>query len=248
MDTRPKKTVRFVNFHPRTPSPASVTRHNDYPSWSAINAAPPSPHSYPAFSAAPAEDAMVDPLLDVLPPPALPPLLWDISIHPDNIRLGSAHSPASTRLAHSDLARCAARTSVKNARLPVRKIVLIFPGIPLEVEVTPAADAYWSSRPLPYVTVGDLLYGLYKALRTSVAQAEYEHLDPDLRESLRISFHSRLNRDPQHHVQNLEHGVRRIDYLGERRRFLGIRPASGRELPPSRRSEEVYVVELGRGA
>ncbi|KAI0628662.1 hypothetical protein C8Q77DRAFT_1147476 [Trametes polyzona] len=275
MERCSKKTVRFVSFPPRTPSPASsttseswasspgpstppplfpmhspprVARYNEYSTWQGMPQSPSSPHSYQAFSPAHAEVAQIDPLLEVLPSPALPPLLWDISTHPENMRLGSAHSLTTQRLMQSDTVRCAARSSVKNSRLPLHKVVLIFPGVPLEVEIMPSADARWSDRPLPYVTVGDLLYGLYRSLRTSVQQDEYERLSVSEREALRRAFDARLRRDPQHHTQNLEHGIRRIDYLGERRRFLGIRPASRREIPPQRRGEEVFVVELGRAS
>lgn len=269
--------MRFVSFPPRsrTPSPASsdasnswasspgpstpphlfpihrppmVAHLSEYPSWQAFAASPPLSPNYPAFHSAPAAEPMVDPLLEVLPSPALPPLLWDVMVHPDSIKLGSAHSPTSRWLAHADLGRCAARTSVKSSRLPLRKMVLIFPGIPLEIEVTPSAEAFWFSQPLPYVAVGDMLYGLYRALRTSIAHNELERLDPAWRESLRVAFDKRLRRDTQHHTQNLEHGIRRIDYLGERRCFLGIRPATRRELPSGRRPEETFVVELGRAS
>ncbi|KAI0365758.1 hypothetical protein BV20DRAFT_1038704 [Pilatotrama ljubarskyi] len=205
-----------------------------------------SPRSYSAFASALAEEVMVDPLLEVLPHPALPPLIWDVMTHPDHIDLGSAHSPASHRLTQSDLARCAARTSVKDSRLPLRSMVLIIPGVPLEIEVTPSAEPYWSNTPLPFVTVGDVLYSLYKSLRTSVDAREYERLDHRQRDLARRAFEQRLRNDPRNHRRNVQHGIREIDCLGERRMFLGIRPTNGSELPPRRRRGEVFVVELGR--
>ncbi|KAI0353864.1 hypothetical protein OH77DRAFT_1497016 [Trametes cingulata] len=205
-----------------------------------------SPGSYPTFTSAPAKEVMVDPLLEVLPHPALPPLIWDVMTHPDHIDLGSAYSPVSRRLTQSDLARCAARTSVKDSRLPLRRMILIIPGHPLEVEVTPSPEPYWSSTPLPFVTVGDVLYGLYKALRASVDARDCERLEQRVRDSLRRAFERRLLSDPRNHRRNVQHGIRKIDYLGDRRMFLGIRPARTRELPPRWSRGEVFVVELGR--
>ncbi|KAI0641431.1 hypothetical protein C8Q79DRAFT_895418, partial [Trametes meyenii] len=223
-----------------------ISSHDEYPAWPSEPTAPyGSPTSYPAFSAASAETAMVDPLLEVLSSPSLPPLLWDVMNHPDTIQLGSAYSSASRYFSQSDLARCAGRSDVKNSRLPLRRMVLIFLDIPLEIEVTPSAEAYWSERPLPFVTVGDVLYGLYRTLRVSVGQSELDKLDVHMREMSYRMFDARLRDDPRNHSRNLEFGVRRIDCLGEHRQFLGIRPAIGQELPLRRRGEDVFVVELG---
>ncbi|KAI0667191.1 hypothetical protein C8Q78DRAFT_1054490 [Trametes maxima] len=273
MDFRPKKTVRFVSFPPRTPSPTlsstsdsfgsppgpstppqpfpiprspMISPHDEYTGWQSGPAAPyGSPTSYPAFSATPAETAMIDPLLEVLPSPSIPPLLWDVMSHPDSIQLGSAYSAASRYFAQSDLARCAARSNVKNSRLPLRRMVLIFLDIPLEIEVAPCAEARWSERPLPFVTVGDVLYGIYRTLRASAVQSELNQLDTHTRELSYRMFDARLRDDPRNRARNLEYGVRRIDCLGEQRQFLGIRPAIGQELPSRRRGEDVFVVELG---
>ncbi|KAI0693511.1 hypothetical protein C8T65DRAFT_667906 [Cerioporus squamosus] len=53
--------------------------------------------------------------------------------------------------------------------------------------------------------------------------------------------------DPVHGSQTSLESVplRRVDRLGRRRRFLGIRPARSREVPAGREGGEVFVVELG---
>lgn len=66
-----------------------------------------------------------------------------------------------------------------------------------------------------------MLYGLYRVLRTSIAHNELECLDPAWCKSLCVPFDKQLRHDPQHHTQNLEHGIRGIDYLGEQRWFQG---------------------------
>ncbi|KAI0765912.1 hypothetical protein BD413DRAFT_606073 [Trametes elegans] len=217
-----------------------------YPSWQPTAPASQRPYNYPAFSSAPADETMVDPLLEVLKAPALPPLLWDVMTHPNNIKLGSAYLQSAHYLLQSHLARCAARTSMKNSRLPLAKMVLVVPGYPLEVEVTPAAEPLWSDRPLPFVTVGDILYGIYRALRESVNTTEFDRLPRAQRDAMRVAFERRLRSDPANYARNLQTGVRRVDYLGVKRQFIGIRFALGMELPPRRQREETFVVELGR--
>ncbi|KAI0628650.1 hypothetical protein C8Q77DRAFT_1147365 [Trametes polyzona] len=273
MEYHSRKSVRFVSFSPRTPSPESsntseswgsspgpstppplsptyssprVARHNEYPTWQGMPQSPTSPHGYSTFSPTAADVPQVDQLLEVHPSPADLSLFWDISTHPENIRVGNTHSPTARELTQFEASRCAAWIpSGKRNSLPLQTVVLIFPGVPLEVEVIPSANAQWSDRPLPYVTVGDLLYGLYKSLRISIHQDDYERLSVSEREALRLAFEARLQRDPEHHAQNLERGFRRIDYLGDMRIFLGIRPACHDEIPPARRGEEVFMVELG---
>ncbi|KAL7277085.1 hypothetical protein PYCCODRAFT_1432787 [Trametes coccinea BRFM310] len=272
MDARPKKTVRFASFPARTPSPASSTasdslssspgpstppqvypaylppiaQYTVYPPWEPL---PPAFHDAPYHSpirtSSPADGPIVDTLLEVLPSPALPPLLWDVMKHPDHIRLGSAHTPGTPRLVSSDVARCAARSSPKENRLPLRRMVLLLPSIPREIEVTPAKEAVWASAPLPYVTVGDVLHNLYRALRMPVDPKELGRLDLPRRERLRRAFETRLRDDPANRARDLEYGIRRIDYLGNRRAFLGIRPARSSEVPRGERQRDVFIVELG---
>ncbi|PIL23036.1 hypothetical protein GSI_14343 [Ganoderma sinense ZZ0214-1] len=271
---RTAKKVRFANVPPQTPSPASssaslgsspgpstppqlpsvhlppmVVRPPEYPQWQQRVSPPlviPPPPRYPAFTTtAPENDPVVDPLLAApLYRSHPPPLRWDVMQHPNSIKLGGAGSPQKRELSHEDLARCAVRTSAKGSPLLLRRIVLIFPGLPLEIEVNPADSPVWTATPLPYLTVGDVLYGLYKALRTSVAPREFDGLEPGHRELMNRAFKKRLRGDPEHHDKNVRHGVRRIDYLGEARQFTGLRPAGSVELSPGRRLGEVFVVQL----
>ena len=164
--------------------------------------------------------------------------------HPNAIKLGSAGSPRKRELTQDDLARCAVRTSAKGSPLLLRRILLTFPGLPLNIEITPAEDPVWTSRTLPYLTVGDVLYGLYRALRTSVEPREFNSLEPAHRELLSRAFEKRLRNDRKNREKNVTHGIRRIDYLGEKRLLVGLRPASRAETPPGSRQGEVFVVEL----
>ncbi|KAI0330734.1 hypothetical protein GY45DRAFT_1345746 [Cubamyces sp. BRFM 1775] len=249
MDIRPKKTVRFASIPPRTPSPASstaVARYAELPPWEPVSPPHYAPHKSPATSSPLADGPSVDALLEVLPFPGLPPLLWDVAAHPEHIRLGSAYSPDTRTLSAADVAHCAVRSSAKDSRLPLRKVVLLLPTIPLEIEITPASDPLWAAEPLPYVTVGDVAHGLYRALRVSVKPDEVERLDARRRDHIRRAFEKRVREDPANRGRNVQFGIRRVDYLEDRRAFLGIRPAHGPEVPARHKRSEVFVVELGR--
>ena len=119
----------------------------------------------------------------------------------------------------------------------------MFSGTPLVVRVMPAESPIWTAMPLPYLTVGDVLYGLHRGLRSSVEQREFDGLERGTRERLRQAFERRLAREgPQNYDRNLSHGVRRVDYLGDLRGFMGIRPAKSHEVPPGVPFEEAFVV------
>ena len=273
MERAAKKKVRFANVPPQTPSPASssaslgssppgpstppqlptilpppmIVRPPEYPPWQQRLSIPvPHPQLYtPVIPAAPDNELAVDPLLVApLHGSHPPPLRWDVTEHPNSIKLGSAGSPRKRELSHEDLARCAVRTSAKGSPLVLKRIVLTFPGLPLEIEINPADRPVWTATPLPYLTVGDVLNGLYKALRTSVEPREFDRLESGHRESVSRVFKKRLRGDPENYDKNVKHGVRRIDYLGEVRQFVGLRPAGNAELSPGRRRGEVFVVQL----
>ena len=235
---------------PQLPSviPPMIVRSPEHPPWQQRVSPPviPYPPHYPPFiTTAPENDPVVDHLLAApFHRSDPPPLRWDVMHHPNSIKLGGAGSPQKRELSHGDLARCAVRTSAKGSPLVLRRVVLTFPGLPLEIEVTPANSPVWTATPLPYLTVGDVLYGLYKALRTSVEPREFDGLEPGHRESVSRAFKKRLRADPSNHDKNVRHGVRRIDYLGEARQFVGLRPARSAELSPGRGHGEVFVVQL----
>ena len=89
-----------------------------------------------------------------------------------------------------------------------------------------------------------MLYNLYRELRRSLDPREYDALGRERRRSVDNAFRERLRRDRDNYDRNVEHGVRRIDCLGELRRFVGLRPAVGSEVPYGRRREEMLVVQL----
>ena len=194
----------------------------------------------------------IDPILSAPAHPAHPPVLqWDLAAHPDNIRVGRAASSPARDLRVEDLARCAVRavavhngahgTVAHGASVMLAHITLVFPGLPLMVECAPT-NAQASSASPPVLTVRDVLYGLYKALREPVSQAEYDRLPNPHQDAVGRAFWTRITGDPANHDHNMRRGLRYIDYLGILRRFAGIRPATPQEMPAGKRWGEVFVV------
>ncbi|RPD52693.1 hypothetical protein L226DRAFT_474013 [Lentinus tigrinus ALCF2SS1-7] len=183
----------------------------------------------------------IDPLLTA---PYPPPLRWDVTEHPNNIKLASMGLPQARDLSREDLARCAVRMSANGGPVKLPHITLVFPGLPLMVAIEPIDAPVWTSTPLPYVTVGDVLYSLYKALRLSVPLRELYALTRAHQESVSGVFRQRLARDLKNYDKNIHYGVRYIDYLGKMRQFVGLRPAAGIEVPTGKKRGEVFVVVL----
>ena len=291
MGDHQKKSVRFVDNPPRTPSPASssaasygsspgpftppsvlplphlppVAVHpgsSAHPTWQHLPTSPPqeqhtsssSPlQPFPSRSPtaplpAPSFDlgasVAIDSLLAVPSHPThTPPLRWDVNVDPNAIKVAGSPYTRLRDLTHEDLARPAVRRGAKGSPLLLRQLHLVFPGLPLAVRVSPADDPIWTSVPLPYLTVGDVLFALHRALRTSIEPHEFDVLEPKLKEEVRKSFERRLSREgPHKHEKNMSHGARRIDYLGDSRGFVGLRLADAHELPAGTTAGEVFVV------
>ncbi|KAI0685065.1 hypothetical protein C8T65DRAFT_748276 [Cerioporus squamosus] len=152
----------------------------------------PSPLCFPTPPVSSAElerEPVIDPLL-VAPHHHAhpPPLRWDVAEHPNYIQLGSVGSPGARELSHSDLASCAVRKSANGSPMLLKRITLVLPGLPFVVEINPEDRPLWTSTPLPYLTVGDVLYGLYRALRLSVGRHEFDSLSAARRESTTPQF------------------------------------------------------------
>lgn len=82
-----------------------------------------------------------------------------------------------------------------------------------------------SAKHHSYVTISDLLEGVYHALRLNATQTEYELLpSKEMKMTINESYKRRYGR-----LSNLEErerertrGLRRIDFLGTRNNFLGL--------------------------
>lgn len=77
----------------------------------------------------------------------------------------------------------------------------------------------------PYVTMKDLVKGIYKSLHKTVLADEYRPLEPSLQSRINEAFIFRLKQLPEYE-RRMEHakGLRRIDFLLSHTTFMGIVP------------------------
>jgi len=87
------------------------------------------------------------------------------------------------------------------------------------------------SRKNPYVSVLDVVHALYRGLRMAVHPVEYEAL-PTVEATANVNeaFFSRCNKIVDKKARQEEHakGVKRVDFLMGRNRFLGLSKQSNR--------------------
>ena len=97
---------------------------------------------------------------------------------------------------------------------------------------------------MSFVTVWDVLDGLYHGLREPVPVSEFIGLSEREQGGLMQAADERCARFPAEDRRRAREAFLKVDYLGRRRKFLGIRPAEPYELPRGARFGEVYVVEV----
>ena len=226
--------------------------------WSTY--ASPQAHQLHNASATPDAAPSIDPLLVASHPSSSskPPLSWDVSQSPAQARVNIGDAPLSP----DTLQRCAVRAAGHNSARPLRSLVLTSPHLlaPIEIAIAtpPRApphpqrpqhpeDAPPPPPPSSHITVADVLGGLHDALRAPIEAHELKRLGAPERAALLRSAAARRRRQQLSGPADAQSsGVpRKVDYLGRRRRFLGIRPATGGEVPLGKRWGEVFVVEWG---
>ena len=207
----PGKHVRFANV----PSPAST---NSTLTGSPGPATPPpvffSPPSTKAkMYAAPPVTVQIHSLLARTVAHGTP-LLWDMSEPADSSRPQLPYGPS--RL--TDTLVCEPAT---NPPLPALAIICEY--LPWTITVVPTPGALWSA---PYVTVGDVLHTLYRALRLGVSEPELGVLEPAQRDRVRDAYARRYRRVADKHERAVEKAksIKRVDFLREHRAFLGLAP------------------------
>lgn len=104
------------------------------------------------------------------------------------------------------------------AVLPPTKVLQIVSNLPWTLTITAQSHAY--------VTVLDVLTQLYSLLRLPVSRVEYEKEKAATQAEISRAFHARIERDPRTHVAEREKGLKRIDFLQGRNRFLGLSSTS----------------------
>ncbi|KAJ3843514.1 hypothetical protein EV361DRAFT_74640 [Lentinula raphanica] len=79
--------------------------------------------------------------------------------------------------------------------------------------------------PIPYVTVLDVLHGIYRYLRSSSSSRDFESLSPDKKMRVTEAYHRRWQRcQPGEQEMERQKGVKQIDFLAESKSFWGLSP------------------------
>lgn len=202
---------------------------------------------FPDLLRVPDSRVTIDPLLAAPLHASHPPsLVWDVREDPNTIRVRDPAAPHARprAVAHSDAARPAVRRGPHGSPHLLKRAYLVFPGLPFLIRVTPAKSPWWTQEALPYLTTGDVLLALHRALGKPLEQREWEGLDRGLKERAWKTFERRVDKEgPGELERNRAKGVTKVDLL-ERRMLVGLELAVGREIPPGLESGEVFVVLL----
>lgn len=103
---------------------------------------------------------------------------------------------------------------------PLPSLTIIHPALKFDIEIFPSAPV-----PGSYVSVMDVLTKLYRDLRLAVHPIEYDELlDEEVRKTVDLSYYSRCGRihDPAERSYEERKGLKKIDLLMGRTRFLGL--------------------------
>lgn len=170
---------------------------------------------YPTQKVVPS--ARISPVLNYSPKPAWS---WDI---------GFPLSTARPRPPADVLAAPATTPTMQT-------ITIICAILPWAITVKAGADP--DSRPLgtpaTFVSIGDVLVAIHKNVRLAVVQAEFDTLlSADQKYWIGVDFRIRCGGNQSEYRQ----GLRRMDFLGARRKFLGLSSSS--------RGPDVWVLNLG---
>lgn len=143
-----------------------------------------------------------------------PDLLFDVRNPPTSAR-ASRHSITPNELNEPATAP------------PVPSMTILSPYLSWSIKVTPTG--YSRSRDSYYVTVWDVLSAVHSSLRKSVHQAEYDRLGrgSPYENRVRKAYHGRYTMYPHHSSAYQEEkmgGVRRVDFLAEYVKFMGLVP------------------------
>lgn len=199
------KQVRFANdAFPDTPSPT-------FSSMSlSSSGGPRTPVSAAESNVAGSVHARIHPLLDVNKPPMLN---YNVS-QPPMPNYNVLQPPSTIK---------------PNVTLPPHVLNELATNPPMPSMVIRCSHLPWTITILPtntkYVTVRDVLDGIYRSLRHAVHEAEYHCLpSAEARYSVNNAYIRRCKRldDPQAREFEKGKGVKRVDFLGERTLFTGL--------------------------
>ncbi|KAJ6627511.1 hypothetical protein B0H10DRAFT_1994944 [Mycena sp. CBHHK59/15] len=169
---------------------------------------PPMNHSRSLYACAPLP-AINGHIHDALRAHSRPRMAFDVSYDP-------AYTVASSPVLSS-------RVLAEAATSPCLPCVSIISDLlPWRIDIHPS-----SSKPGAYVTVADVLNGIYHALRHPLSGEELAATPAAIVPSIRQAFHSRCSRlayanDPTAAKSEARRGIRRIDFLLGNHQFVGL--------------------------
>ncbi|KAI0915970.1 hypothetical protein AcV5_003434 [Taiwanofungus camphoratus] len=168
-----------------------------------------------------------------------PTLAWDMRNAPSTAYFHVAGPPRQLSLTADVLAQPATHPA-----LPA--LTLICDLLPWLITITPSTSAAWSPGPLKVVTVGDVLYTLYRTLRLPVAETELSYLRADGQACVHAAFHARYRMidDQRQRAEEKGKGVKRVDFLMEARVFSGLSMVTGGAVMTGKGLGEVWALHL----
>ncbi|KAI0365754.1 hypothetical protein BV20DRAFT_709420 [Pilatotrama ljubarskyi] len=170
-----------------------------------------SPAYYPT-SPLPAAPVQIHPILACATGYATP-LTWDVSQFVESVLVRASNG--TVRPLSDQVVKEPATTP------KVASITIISEQLPWAITVHPKSDAHWAA---PYVTVGDVLYTLYRTLRLGVTTAEQLLCDSAHYQRVHDAYVARCERiaHPGDRAEEKSKGVKRVDFLLQARMFKGL--------------------------
>ena len=144
--------------------------------------------------------AAIHPLLAVSKTPSL---IYDMSRHISSLR------PSHLSLSPHRLAEPATEP-------PMTSLVIVCHHLPWRINVR-------ARQQNGYITVADVMEGLYRALRLNVTEGEFRLLSHDMKHQVNKAFEQRYRRASfMEYAHEKAQGLRRVDFLGGKNTFLGL--------------------------
>ncbi|KAI9062045.1 hypothetical protein FKP32DRAFT_1677654 [Trametes sanguinea] len=175
------------------------------------------------------------------------PFLWDVGSHPETLLRNYEHIATPGSLWEM-LESPAARLPPQNGGQPLRSLTLVISAFPMWIDVLPNPSSSRNTQfgPSLYVTVWELLVTLHSVLHMPIDHKTLGLMTRAEHKAVNRSAIKRVQRNPPGDDAAPGFAPRRIDFLDDRRIFLGIRVAERADLPEGKRFGEVFQVELGR--
>ncbi|OJT03726.1 hypothetical protein TRAPUB_5548 [Trametes pubescens] len=170
-----------------------------------------SPYCYPPVMPLPVATVQIHPVLACTPGIGVP-LSWDLT---QDVNTVLVRTQTSLRTVSDQLAMEPATTP------RVASITIVSEHLPWQITVSPNQDAAWAA---PYITVGDVLYALYRALRIGVTAAELHMCDRNHQERVHATYSARYSQVARADERAVEKnkGIKRVDFLCGARMFAGL--------------------------